>query len=97
VKREDLAALNDALMKVERAFLLEKGLVERPWFKHSIYAPGLTTGYACWPLPAIRQDLEENNKTRLASDLQQTVERIKKATAAVESARERAHAALKTR
>ena len=61
-KHDDLAALNDALARVERAFLLEKGLPGRPWFKHAIYAPGLTTGYACWPLPAIRQDLEERTR-----------------------------------
>jgi N-acetylated-alpha-linked acidic dipeptidase len=95
LKREDLTALNEALMKVERAFLLEKGLAGRPWFKHAIYAPGLTTGYACWPLPAIRQDLEENNKERMAADLAQTAERIQRATAALESARDRAKSALK--
>jgi len=94
VRREDLTKLNDALAKVERAFLLEAGLPDRPWFKHSIYAPGLTTGYACWPLPAIRQDLEDNTTTRLAADLPLTVERIEKATAALASARECAQASL---
>jgi len=95
VGRERLAKLNDALAKVERAFLLERGLPDRAWFKHSIYAPGLTTGYACWPLPAIRQALEDNNTARLAADLPLTVERIEQATVALESARERARAALK--
>ena len=88
----ELAKLNDSLAQVERAFLLEKGLPDRPWFKHAIYAPGLTTGYAAWPLPAIRQALEDNNKARLAADLPPTVERIKKATAAMESARKHAQA-----
>ncbi len=97
MKRQDLATLNDSLMKVERAFLLEKGLPGRPWFKHAIYAPGLTTGYACWPLPAVREDLEENNKSRLAADLLQTVDRIKNATAALETAGGWARAALKSR
>jgi N-acetylated-alpha-linked acidic dipeptidase len=94
VGRESLVKLNDALAKVERAFLLERGLPDRAWFKHSIYAPGLTTGYACWPLPAIRQALEDNNTTRLAGDLALTAERIEKATAALAAARERAQAAL---
>jgi N-acetylated-alpha-linked acidic dipeptidase len=94
---EDLAALNDSLSKVERTFLLEKGLPGRPWFKHAIYAPGLTTGYACWPLPAIRQALEEKDKTRLAVDRADTVERIRKATTALKTARERARAAVKAR
>ncbi len=79
---------------MERAFLLDKGLPDRPWFKHAIYAPGLTTGYAAWPLPAIRQALEDKSKARLAADLPPTVERIKKATAAMESGRKHAQAIL---
>jgi N-acetylated-alpha-linked acidic dipeptidase len=97
VDRELLLKLNDALAQVERAFLLEKGLPDRPWFKHAVYAPGLTTGYAAWPLPAIRHALEDNNQALLGAVLPLTVERIKKATAALESARERAQAVLKKR
>ena len=80
---ETLARLNDALAKVERAFLLEEGLPGRPWFKHAVYAPGLTTGYAAWPLPAIRQALEEEKTpdAKLAADVARTVERINKAAA----------------
>jgi N-acetylated-alpha-linked acidic dipeptidase len=86
---EDLAKLNAALAKVERAFLLEDGLPGRPWFKHAVYAPGLTTGYASWPLPAVRQRLEEEKTpdAKLASDAARTVERIKAAAAALEEAR----------
>jgi N-acetylated-alpha-linked acidic dipeptidase len=81
--------LNDALAKVERAFLLKEGLPGRPWFKHAVYAPGLTTGYASWPLPAIRQGLEEEKTpdAKLAADVARTVERINKATQAMEDAR----------
>ncbi len=86
---EALAKLNDALAKVERAFLIEKGLPGRPWFKHAVYAPGLTTGYASWPLPAIRQSLEDEKTpdSKLASEVAQTVERINNASAALEAAR----------
>lgn len=94
VANVELAKLNDLLTQVERAFLLDKGLPERPWFKHSIYVPGLTTGYAAWPLPAIRQALEDKSNARLAADLPPTVERIKRATAAMESGRKHAHAIL---
>jgi N-acetylated-alpha-linked acidic dipeptidase len=97
VKPGDLTALNDALARVERAFLLEKGLPGRAWFKHAIYAPGLTTGYASWPLPAIRQDIEEPNKTRLAADVSLTADRIKKATCALDAALDRARTILKAR
>jgi N-acetylated-alpha-linked acidic dipeptidase len=95
IRPQTLAAVNDSLSKIERSFLLEKGLPGRPWFKHAIYAPGLTTGYACWPLPAIRQALEEKDKTRLAVDRSDTVERIKKATTALKTASELARTASK--
>jgi N-acetylated-alpha-linked acidic dipeptidase len=56
-----LSALNDALMNVERAFLAPEGLPDRPWYRHVIYAPGLTTGYAAWPLPGIYQAVGEDD------------------------------------
>jgi hypothetical protein len=43
-------------------------------------------------LPAIRQALEDKNKARLAAHLPPTVERIKKAAGAMESARAHAQA-----
>ncbi len=91
---DELSGLNHALAQVERAFLLDKGLPDRPWFKHAVYAPGLTTGYAAWPLPAIRQALEDDSKVRLAADLPVTVDRIKNATAALERARKLAQIIL---
>ena len=48
----------------------------RPWFKHAIYAPGLTTGYACWPLPASTR-ISKRKRLALAADVALTVERIK--------------------
>ncbi len=95
--RAGLARFNDALAKVERAFLLEEGLPERPWFKHAVYAPGLTTGYLSWPLPAIHQDLDAHNDSRLAADVARTAGRIKAAAAAMESARNCAEEIVKAR
>ena len=65
--------INDSLTRVERSFLLPGGLAGRPWFKHAVYAPGVTTGYGAWPLPAIRQALEENKPEQLRSPIDQTV------------------------
>jgi N-acetylated-alpha-linked acidic dipeptidase len=93
VDRHRLAALNDAIAQVERAFLIGDGLPGRPWFKHAIYAPGLTTGYAAWPLPAVRQALEDKDSKRLAAATAQAVERIRKATEALKTAGDRARAA----
>ena len=90
-RRRAWPKLNDALAKVERAFLLEKGLPGRPWFKHAVYAPGLTTGYAAWPLPAIRQAPrgQETGRELWLPTSTRTVERIKKRpTAALETPRQ---------
>jgi len=81
-----LARANDALAKVEHAFLHAEGLPGRPWFKHTIYAPGLTTGYACWPMPGVRQAILDNNPALLAAQLPILVERIEAATAAMQAA-----------
>ena len=38
----------------------ERGLPNRPWFKHQIYAPGFYTGYGVKTLPAIREPIEQH-------------------------------------
>jgi N-acetylated-alpha-linked acidic dipeptidase len=81
-----LARVNDALQRVERSFLLADGLPGRPWFKHAIYAPGLTTGYASWPLPGVRQAVLENNQGLFTAQLPVLIERIHAATAAMKAA-----------
>jgi N-acetylated-alpha-linked acidic dipeptidase len=86
LRSDGLRELNDALARVERAFLIEKGLPGRAWFKHAVYAPGLTTGYGSWPLPAIRQALEDNDAHQLSTCVVLTAERIDKATANLDAA-----------
>jgi N-acetylated-alpha-linked acidic dipeptidase len=83
---ERLSRFNDALSRVERAFLIKDGLPDRPWFKHAIYAPGVTTGYASWPLPGVRQAIANSDAEMLATQLAALVERIDAATAALKDA-----------
>ena len=83
-----LARANDALKRVERAFLLPDGLPGRPWFKHAVYAPGLTTGYACWPFPGVRQAITDNDATMLEAQSSALVARINAATEAMKAATE---------
>ena len=78
--------VNDALTRVERQFLMTQGLPGRPWFKHSVYAPGLTTGYASWPLPGVRQGIIDSDAEMIATQTAQVVERIDAATAALKVA-----------
>jgi N-acetylated-alpha-linked acidic dipeptidase len=48
-------AANQALLEVERAFLLDDGLPGRAWFRHAIYAPGVYTGYSAEVFPGVRE------------------------------------------
>lgn len=54
-----LASLNMNLLKIQRTFLTERGLPERPWFKHQVYAPGAYTGYGAKPIAAVHEYMDE--------------------------------------
>lgn len=41
--------------------LLCAGLPRRPWYRHTIYAPGFYTGYGVKTLPGIREAIEQRN------------------------------------
>jgi N-acetylated-alpha-linked acidic dipeptidase len=86
VPGETLSGVNDALMRVERAFLIEGGLPGRPFFRHAVCAPGLTTGYASWPMPGIRQAIEEGDQALLDEQSPILVERIAAAIGAMADA-----------
>jgi len=53
-----LDSLNTDLLKIQRTFLTERGLPERPWFKHQVYAPGAYTGYGAKPIAAVREYMD---------------------------------------
>lgn len=54
-------AFNQKLYKAEQQLLSVSGLPRRPWFKHTIYAPGFYTGYGVKTLPGIREAIEQRN------------------------------------
>ena len=54
-------SFNKILFTAEQHLLSEKGLRMRPWYKHTIYAPGYYTGYGVKTMPGIREAIEENN------------------------------------
>ena len=53
-------AFNETLYRAEQQ-LLGDGLPRRPWYKHTIYAPGFYTGYGVKTLPGIREAIEQRN------------------------------------
>ena len=83
-----LRRLNDALMNAERAFIDDRGLIGRLWYKHEIYAPGIFTGYAAQPLTDFRQAIDDRNTTNLKDGLNRIVAAIERATEVLKKARE---------
>jgi N-acetylated-alpha-linked acidic dipeptidase len=61
VSDKDQSAFNEALYQAEQQLLNENGLPRRPWFKHTIYAPGFYTGYGVKTMPGIREAIEQHN------------------------------------
>jgi N-acetylated-alpha-linked acidic dipeptidase len=57
----DKNALNKKLYHAEQQLLNESGLPRRPWYRHTIYAPGFYTGYGVKTLPGIREAIEQRN------------------------------------
>jgi len=53
--------LNRALYHAEQELLDTDGLPRRPWYKHTLYAPGFYTGYGVKTLPGIREAIEQRN------------------------------------
>jgi N-acetylated-alpha-linked acidic dipeptidase len=54
-----LEPLNQQLVQLQRTFLNDRGLPERPWFKHQVYAPGAYTGYGAKPIAAVREYMDQ--------------------------------------
>jgi N-acetylated-alpha-linked acidic dipeptidase len=73
--------VNDVMTQAERAFLDAKGLPNRPWFRHLLIAPGLTTGYAPWPFPALQQAVEERDAAMWTTESQRIISVINRAAA----------------
>jgi N-acetylated-alpha-linked acidic dipeptidase len=53
--------LNRALASVEQSLLTPDGLVGRPWYKHTVFAPGSYAGYAAEVLPGVNEALDRND------------------------------------
>jgi N-acetylated-alpha-linked acidic dipeptidase len=80
----DATKLNQTLISAERALLLEKGLPERPWFRHSIYAPGQYTGYAAVVIPGVNEAVDAKNAQRATEQLEALTEALNRAASVLE-------------
>jgi len=65
----DKSKLNLALRQTETALLTAPGLPNRPWYRHTIYAPGEYTGYAAVVIPGVSEAIDARNATSASEQL----------------------------
>jgi N-acetylated-alpha-linked acidic dipeptidase len=82
----DTAALNRALRSAESALLSPAGLPHRPWYKHTIYAPGEYTGYAAVVIPGVNEALDAADMHRARSQLTEPPPALNRASLTLEDA-----------
>jgi N-acetylated-alpha-linked acidic dipeptidase len=83
----DPARLNLALRQAETALLSPAGLPDRPWYKHTIYAPGEYTGYAAVVIPGVTEAIDARNSAVAAQQLTALTEALDRAAGVLSSAR----------
>ena len=83
----DLAKLNLALRQTETALVSEAGLPNRPWYRHTIYAPGEFTGYAAVVIPGVNEALDARDLNRAARQLAVLAQALDRAAHTLEGAR----------
>ncbi|HTD95408.1 MAG TPA: M28 family peptidase, partial [Edaphobacter sp.] len=82
----DAASLNTALRAAENALLNSNGLPKRPWFKHTIYAPGEFTGYAAVVIPGVNEGIDAPDAARTQAQLTILAEALNRSAAILEAA-----------
>lgn len=58
---KQIRAVNTQYKYLERQFLHKKGLDGRSWFKHTVFAPGIWTGYAGATFPGLVESLDKGD------------------------------------
>lgn len=81
------ARLNEVLFQAEKQLLDQNGLPQRPWYKHTIYAPGFYTGYGVKTLPGIREAIEQGNWDEAQKQIETAAEKIKNLSAHLNTVR----------
>jgi N-acetylated-alpha-linked acidic dipeptidase len=79
-------ALNVALRDAEEALLNDAGLPKRPWFKHTIYAPGEFTGYAAVVIPGVNEGIDAEDSARTQAQLDALTTALTHAASVLETA-----------
>ena len=80
----ELAQLNLALRQTETALLSDAGLPHRPWYRHTIFAPGELTGYSAVVLPGVNEAISAQDANLGAQQLQVLTQALNRAASVLE-------------
>jgi N-acetylated-alpha-linked acidic dipeptidase len=61
VSRAEAAAINEGFIGLEKAWLDDRGLQDRPWSRSLYVSPDPFSGYASWMLPGLRYEIETDD------------------------------------
>ena len=81
-----LKTLNVALRDAEEGLLNVDGLPKRPWFRHTIYAPGEYTGYAAVVIPGVNEGVDAEDSARTQAQLDALTAALNRAATTLENA-----------
>lgn len=82
----NLEQLNALLFQAEQKLLNPSGLPRRPWYRHTIYAPGFYTGYGVKTLPGIREAIEQRAWPEAQEQIVLAAQAIERYSESVEAA-----------
>jgi N-acetylated-alpha-linked acidic dipeptidase len=66
--------------------LNDAGLPRRPWYRHTIYAPGEYTGYAAVVIPGVNEGIDAKDAARTSAQLSALTEALNRSSSILESA-----------
>jgi N-acetylated-alpha-linked acidic dipeptidase len=85
--RDRRAAVNGALLGVERALVRPEGLRTRPWYRNLIYVADVDNGYANMVFPSVNEALRANDERLTGEEIADLARRFAAATRALAAAR----------
>lgn len=85
--RDRRAAVNSALLGVERALVRPEGLRTRPWYRNLIYVADVDNGYANMVFPSVNEAIRANDQRLTSEELADLARRFGAATRALAAAR----------
>ena len=73
--------INRELVQIEQSLLDPAGLTNRPWYKHTIYAPGNYAGYAPELMPGVNEALDTMDRAAIDREAEALAAALQRASA----------------